>query len=262
MFDFLFLKQGRDFILDLIFPIECLACGREGKWLCPECFPRLKFKPSQYCLACKKENDFGGLCRSCRPLYFFDGVFIAGDYDNKTVAEMVKKLKYNLAKDLADDLGKFLALFVRNLISGSLNFSTQFIELPGRGNRLNGLPSVLRNLEKNLIIPIPLHPRRERWRGFNQAELLARRFAEYFNLEISTDYLKRIKHKKPQAKLNEAARSENIKDCFAFKGENLAGRNILLVDDIITTGHTLSEAARVLKENGAGQVWGLVVAKG
>jgi predicted amidophosphoribosyltransferase len=81
-------------------------------------------------------------------------------------------------------------------------------------------------------------------------------------LEISTGRLKIIKHKKPQAKLNETERRENIKDCFVFEGENLAGRNILLVDDIATTGATLSEAARVLKENGAGQVWGLVVAKG
>lgn len=261
MFDLLSLKQGRDFILDLIFPVECLACGREGNWLCPECFSRLKFKPSQYCLACKKENDFGRLCRSCRPLYFFDGVFIAGDYDNKTIAEMVKKLKYNLAKDLADDLGKFLALFVRNLISGSFSFASES-DLPERKRSQNGLPSVLRDLGKNLIIPIPLHPRRERWRGFNQAELLSDRFAEYFNLEISRDCLKRIKHKKPQAKLSEAERKENIKDCFTFHGGNLAGRDILLVDDVVTTGYTLSEAARVLKENGAGQVWGLVVAKG
>ncbi len=257
----LYFKKGYKIFLDFVFPIECLSCGCEGNWLCAECLSDLKFKPSQYCLACKKENDFGQFCQPCRQPYFFNGVFIAGDYDNKLLAEMIKKLKYNLVKDLANDLGNFLAFFISGLISGNFNLKEE-IKLLEKEKLRKDLPSVLRNLEKSLIIPIPLHPRRERWRGFNQAELIAKKFAESFNLEISTGILKSIKNKKPQAKLNEEERKENIKDCFECSLDNLAGRNIILIDDVITTGHTLSEAARVLRENGAGQVWGLVIAKG
>ena len=72
----------------------------------------------------------------------------------------------------------------------------------------------------------------------------------------------RIKHKKPQAKLDEAQRQENIKNCFAWVGKKLTGQPIILIDDVTTTGSTLNECAKILKQNGAGEVWGLVVAKG
>jgi len=239
--------RGRDFFIDLIFPIECLCCGAEGEWLCRRCLREVKARASQYCFHCKRENAFGDYCRACAPGYALDGIWIAADYDNKLVAQIIKSYKYFLVKDLSAVLGKILALFLRDLLNIN-SFA------PRRKKILSGLRSAL-------IMPVPLHPRRERWRGFNQAELIARELAEVMRLEINTG-LKRIKYKQAQAKLKEKERFENIRGSFAWKGGDLSGENIILIDDVATTGATLNECALILKANGAGEVWGLVVAKG
>jgi len=92
--------QMRDFILDLIFPIQCLGCGQDDTWLCQSCFRKISFKASQYCLHCKKENKFGEFCSSCRSLYDLNGVWIAGDYEDKILSSLIKSLKYHFAQDI------------------------------------------------------------------------------------------------------------------------------------------------------------------
>ncbi len=243
----------RAFFLDLIFPIECLRCGKDGVWLCAGCFSRIEFRDVQHCLACKKESALGRFCRTCRSDYSLRGVLVAGNYEDELLSKAVKSLKYKFVRQLSKDLGRFLAVFFRDIlkIPGHQNITIQ--SLAGSGHS---------NFKNALIIPVPLHPRRERWRGFNQAELIARCFSDYFNLEISVGKLVRIKHRKPQTKLNKKDRKNNIKNCFAWRAGGLSGRNIILVDDVATTGSTLNECARVLKENGAGEVWGLVAANG
>lgn len=116
-------------------------------------------------------------------------------------------------------------------------------------------------LTDTTLIPIPLSKKRLRWRGFNQAELLARELAAAFAYPLNQD-LKRIKHAWPQADLNGAERLNNIADSFAWTGTSLGGRTIILIDDVATTGATLNEAARILKTAGAGAIYGLVLAKG
>jgi len=111
-------------------------------------------------------------------------------------------------------------------------------------------------------MPVPLSKKRLKWRGFNQAEIIANILADNFKLEIDAKNLKRIKNTKPQAKLNERERRNNLADCFSWLGDKLNGRNIILVDDVATTGSTLNECAKVLKQAGASEVWGLVVANG
>ena len=110
-------------------------------------------------------------------------------------------------------------------------------------------------------MPVPLSKKRLRWRGFNQAELLAEKVAENYGLAMDAANLIRVKHKKPQAKLDEVHRLENIKDCFAWQGSNLNKKNIILIDDVVTTGATLNECAIVLHAAGAAEVWCLVVPK-
>ncbi len=246
-------KDARFFwasFLDLIFPIECLICGKEGELVCKKCFFGLKIKPSQYCLHCKKENFIGKFCRDCRRSYFLNGVWIAGLYDDKNIAKLIRALKYSLIKDLANELGNFLAFFFRDL----LNLY--------RINREKINCKTLSDLRSVLVVPVPLHKKRKRFRGFNQADEIVRVFSRKFYLETDGDNLVRIKNVKPQAKLKEEARRENVKNCFVWQGKSLGGRNIVLIDDVTTTGSTLNECARVLKENGAGEVWGLVLAKG
>jgi len=257
-------RKLRDFVLDFIFPIECLSCGREGLWLCEKCFRRLNFSQAQYCLRCGKENKFGEFCYECGVGYSLDGVWVAGNYEEEIIAGLIKKFKYNLIKDIGDCLGKFLILFTRDLINRNRISSADLAKgLDYRKfEQTAEYSNILFNFSQNIIMPVPLHRKRKLWRGFNQAEIMAKIIADYFNAELFLDKLIRIKHNKPQAKLNKSKRQRNIKGCFAWRGENLRGRNIILMDDVATTGSTLNECAKVLKENGAGKIWGLVVANG
>ncbi|MEK7097850.1 MAG: ComF family protein [Patescibacteria group bacterium] len=241
-------QNAWEFFLDLIFPVECLGCGEEGHWVCVDCFHGIKLNNFQRCFNCKKNHDFGKFCISCKEEYYLAGIWIACYYDDELVNSLIKKFKYNFIKDLDYFLSKILFIF----LSGLRN----------KERIINSNLKVFKNFEDLLIIPVPLHPKRLRFRGFNQSEEIALKLANYLDFKIDSEQLVRIKHNKPQAKLNESKRFENIKNCFAWRGDNLRGRNILLVDDVVTTGATLNEAARVLKENGAGQVWGLAVAKG
>jgi ComF family protein len=257
-------KKLKALFLDLIFPIQCLGCGQEGIWLCRECFRRIKFKEIQYCLHCKKENKFGQFCSDCSKFYFLNGVWIAGDYEDELVTNLVKSLKYHFIEDLSGTLGRFLALFLRDLINKNRFIGQDLYhgEIWRKLDKIKRSPQIFLNFNESLIIPVPLHTRRERWRGFNQVEIIAFKLANYFNIEISVGRLVRVKYAKAQAKLGEEERRNNIKNCFTWQADNLAGRNVVLVDDVVTTGATLNECARVLKGNGAGEVWGLVVAKG
>lgn len=257
-------QNFRAFFLDLIFPLECLGCGREGQWLCDGCFKKINLKVRQYCLACKRENDFGEFCPKCQAHYNLTGVWIAALYEDKLISQAIKSLKYHFINGLAEVLGKLLILFANNLINQarvlkpSLKDGVNWRDF----DRAKNAPLAILNFKANLVIPVPLSRKRLRWRGFNQAGILARIFSKPYDLEINTRDLLRAKHKTAQAKLDEAHRLENIKDCFVWQGENLNKRNIILIDDVVTTGATLNECAGVLKVNGAGEVWGLVVAKG
>ncbi|MHB8903577.1 MAG: ComF family protein [Patescibacteria group bacterium] len=213
----------KSFILNILFPLECLGCKTEGGWLCEKCFRQLKFNNKKYPL--KAPN--------------LDEIFIAGDYDDKILSDLIKKLKFNFIDNIALILGRFLNLFWSGIIFSRPELKNKEI----------------------LLIPLPLSKKRENWRGFNQAELIARSFNNEYNYLMSLD-LKKIKNTKAQSDLNENERAKNIKDCFVWNGKNLKDKIIILIDDVVTTGATLNEAAGVLKKAGAQKIYGLVVAKG
>jgi len=229
------LKKIRGLLLDILLPIECFSCHLEGVYLCEKCFRKIKF------------NDNEDLKRVSQNLKIpsLEKIFIAGDYEDIILRSLIKKYKYSFILPLGKILARFLITFWN--FQGGVPFSF-------------------------LVIPIPLTEKRNRWRGFNQAEILAREFSEYFNYDLSLD-LKRQGSKIPQANLTETERLENIKSAFMWEEKNqpisspggvsiLSGRDVLLIDDVITTGATLNEAARILKEAGASSVYGLVLAKG
>lgn len=252
------------FFLDLIFPIECLGCGSEGYWLCDDCFKEVRLKPRQYCLHCKKENDFGKFCHPCGVIYSLDGVLIAALYDELLISQAIKSLKYRFISGIADNLSDLLVLFIDKTLERAKIIRPGLVS--GLERRIfeqaKNMPLSILNFKDNLIMPVPLSKKRLRWRGFNQAELLARRLSERYGLALDSDNLIRVKHKTAQAKLDEIHRLENIKECFSWQGGNLNKKNIILIDDVVTTGATLNECAKVLKASGAGEVYGLVVAKG
>ncbi len=222
---FLFSKK---FWLDLLFPICCLACKQENSYyLCPTCRLLLKFNTPNFIFDLKN----------------IKAVFIAGNYEDPLLSDLIKKLKFNGITELSNILGDFLSLFWQG--QADLNLSSKDLTLSFNP----------------LVIPIPLSKKRKRTRGFNQTELIARCFAAAFNYEFNLD-LKKIKNTKAQARLNEQARQKNLVGCFAWTGEELAGREIILIDDVITTGTTIDTAAAELKKAGAGKIIALGVAKG
>lgn len=230
-----FLKTIKHFLLDLLFPIECLNCQLEGDYFCNTCFQKIKFNSASDLL--KLTSNL------CAPE--LNQIFIAGDYEDQLLQNLIIKYKYNFLSSLSRTLGRFLMEFWRleNQEIATLNFK------------------ISQATNNYLVIPVPLAKKRLRWRGFNQAELLAREFSAYFNYGLNLD-LKRIKYRCPQADLNESERIMNIQSAFTWTGGDLKGQTILLIDDVITTGATLNEAAKVLKAAGATQIDVLVLAKG
>lgn len=166
-------------------------------------------------------------------------VFSAANYSDKLVQKALKVFKYGLVRDMAGPLAEVVRTYIDNIpiISSGL---------------WSGNP---------LLVPVPLYKKRLNWRGFNQSEILAEKIAGSYGLEVR-NILARNKNIKPQADIEDReSRMNNVKDsfeCFA----NINGRNIILVDDICTTGATLNECAKVLAANGAGKISALVVARG
>lgn len=232
-------KNIADLVWGLIFPRECIFCGEEDSWMCQNCFSFLEFKKDRSCLHCHHIHNkvIKGFCPQCRSLYFLDGTLVAGDYKDKNINKAIKLLKYRFIRGLASDLGDFLTSF---LYHAGQNIDTA----KNRGH---------------IVVPIPLHWKRKNWRGFNQAYLLGERLSYNLDLPFKTE-LKRISFRKPQTKLKKEERRNNIKNSFVWQGEELHGKTIWVVDDVITTGSTMNEAARTLKHHGARKVIGVAVA--
>lgn len=166
-------------------------------------------------------------------------VFSAANYDDKLIQKSLKVFKYGFVRDMAGPLAEVVRTYVDNIPIIS-----------------SGLWS-----GSSLVVPVPLHNKRLNWRGFNQSEVLAKKIAEIYGLEVGNILIKN-KNMKPQADIEDReSRMNNIKDSFACSA-NLNSRNIVLVDDICTTGATLNECAKVLAANGAGKISALVVARG
>lgn len=228
------IKRSKNYLLDLILPKECLGCGLEGAWLCPDCRRQTISLKSFFCPKCQKLNQNGEFCHACRKDSNLAGIIIAAHYQKGALKEAIHVYKY---EGIWGELENYLAkLLIKRLT--------------------NHLPS-----GKKVIIPIPLHYKKQMERGFNQAERLARIISRKFNLPLETKAIKRIKETDSQANLKKKDRLKNIKGAFKIKSaKNIKGRTILLLDDVATTGTTLNEAARVLKKNGARRVWGVVIA--
>jgi len=229
-------SQLKTAALDGLFPIHCLGCGAFDEWICAACHTTLPLITEQYCPLCKKHITNNGIvCPPCYSTskYDVDGVFVASHYHDALLKNAIHYYKYRFVQDLAEPLSLLLAQALQN----------------------STLPS------PDIIIPVPLHKRRMRWRGFNQSE----RLAHSLNLQIPviTDILLRVRYTVPQVKMkNKANRQKNLANAFIINNSTLLhNKNILLIDDVITTGTTLSECARTLKSAGAHKVFCLVLAR-
>ncbi|MDD4607451.1 MAG: ComF family protein [Patescibacteria group bacterium] len=223
--------------LDFLFPIKCLGCGQEGVWLCKQCFDKIHLKTNLHCPVCKKRSEQAQPCVTCQSQSFLDRLYIAGSYEDELLHKVIHYLKYQYIKDLAQPLAQLLINFINQ---HQTNFEQDII-----------------------LIPIPLHKKRYHQREFNQSELICRHLQTEFKWLIRTDILFRKLHTASQMKLKKHQREKNIQGAFEskFKPE-LENKTLILVDDVATTGSTLQEAAKILKQTGFKNVWGLVLARG
>jgi ComF family protein len=117
------------------------------------------------------------------------------------------------------------------------------------------------NLPAGMVMPVPLSAGRLRERGYNQAGLLARGFADLARLPYADRALRRVRHTESQVHLSAVARRENVASAFAADGRRVKGQIVILVDDVCTTGATLAACAEALRAAGASQVWGLTLGR-
>lgn len=228
-----------EYILDTIFPKECIECGTEGKWICEECLSGVAYSVQKNCIKCGKRSERGVLCRTCSSFFVLEDILAVGCYENRALGDCIKYIKYRFIKELTGDLV--------HLIEEYIGKDTKTRKILYENN--------------TLMVPVPLHPHRRKWRGFNQAEEIAKSLSEKYQLPLSSQLIRRYQQR-PQVELSGRERRNNILHDFKWKGEKLGGRNIIIVDDVVTTGSTLNECARVLKHHGAGRIIGLVAAQG
>ena len=212
----------KTFLLDVFFPRQCLFCKQEGNHCCEDC---LSITPiTRHPSPLPKNSTLSGL-------------FCATSFEDRFVQQLIRSFKY---RPFIRDLAKPLAF----LIVSHFALLNNPISPP------------------DAIIPIPLHKKRLKWRGYNHAEELTKQLGYAFSIPITLNALIKIKKTSPQVNLNREQRLQNMKGVFQTQHtEEIQGKTILLVDDVYTTGATMEECCRVLKKAGAKKVFGAVVAR-
>lgn len=222
---------------DLVFPPTCVACKRPGSVLCDHCAQRVEPISQSICLRCGKiqTSSEQTLCHSCK----FDpnpvlSLTRAAAHYAEPLRTMIHHFKYEKQPELAEPLVRYLlAAFAKE-----------------EWHQGSGI---------NLVVPVPMFSERQKQRGYNQAELLARCFSNATHLPFASQALKRIRFTQPQVGLSERERQRNVKDAFVAH-PNVKGRSVLIIDDVYTTGATLRSCATSLIEAGSAQVYALALA--
>lgn len=213
-------------------PASCLLCGADSahQALCDGCTTTLPWLPTLHCPICALPTQDGGLCGSC--------------------------LKTPPAFDCTH--ASFLYTAALTQMIPAAKFGTRWSLLPVLAKLM--LPKLANRSRPELMIPLPLHPGRLRERGFNQALEIAQPLSVALNIPLGNTQLQRIKDTEHQARLTEKARHSNMRRAFVAL-EDLEGRHIAVVDDVMTTGASLDAAARALKDAGASKVEAWVLAR-
>ena len=228
-------RQAAWAVIDLVFPSVCGGCGQAGQRFCSACRASLTYLPTPLCEHCgyplhPAESARCAACRqlgrpaltALRSIAFFEG----------PLRNALHRLKYRRDVILADSLALVLN---------------------------NAWPNF--NLPADLVIPIPLSPKRLRERGYNQAALLAQAFAELTGLAYAPQAAARIRHTDTQVGLAPYARHANVAGAFRADSKIVAGQTVILLDDVCTTGATLEACAEALLAAGATRIWGLTLGR-
>ncbi len=228
-----FLKGLRD----ACFPLQCIACQREGELWCSACRAGFLCRLEQHCPSCDQATPYGRACHRHAD-NVLDGAVAAAWYANPNTRLLIDAWKYKFIREAEP--------FIESVI-------TQWI------NQAQPVPTY-----PWTIVPLPLHPLKRRQRGFDQAAVFATMLGYELGAPVRHDVLVRTRFVfTPQAKIKKRDQRERRgkKKLFSVVATDVPS-HVLLVDDVYTTGATMRSAARELKGTGAKVVWGLALARG
>ena len=215
------------------FPKRCVGCGQSGTWLCRNCLNKLSYLSVQECLICRKPAIGGFTHPYCESRYNPDRFLSPFEFCGP-LRTALHRAKYGGCWVFLSDLAFLISAWLESL---GVDF------LPGA-----------------VLVPMPLHFVRKWERGYNQSLILAEFLSTNLDIPFEINLICRRRYTTSQTKLNKKARHLNIKGAFTCP-ESVRGRNLILVDDVCTSGATLLEAARTLKRAGARTVWCLTLAR-
>lgn len=239
-----------DWVLDWLYPPRCRGCaerieGRDRDCFCRRCWAKIERVGRPLCRICGRPfpDGAGGdhCCALCliRPPQFCEArswaYYPRQELEDHPLRQAVQRFKYGRKVSLGKPLGRLMA---------------------------HGCREFLAPWQVDLILAVPLHPKRLRWRGFNQSVLLARQVSHAYGIPMDPLLLRRVKPTPPQTQLSEQERRRNVRAAFVLApGRSVKDRNILLVDDVYTSGATVNECSRRLKKDGAQHVYVLTLAR-
>lgn len=218
-------------VLDFFFPRFCVECGTYGTYLCLPCLQKVRRYPLPLCPGCLTAISNVGVHDACRKYSSLDGLCIFSLFEGG-IKTLICDIKY---KGLFDESRSLIPLLPY---------------IPG-----------LDSLHPDSIIPVPLHAKKLRTRGYNQSMLLVQSVASLIHAPTEKHCLEKIKNTPAQASLDKKERKENLENAFRTRCD-CTGKTVLLVDDVVTTGSTLQECAKTLKKSGAKKVYAVAIAHG
>ncbi|MDP2939574.1 MAG: ComF family protein [Candidatus Omnitrophota bacterium] len=239
---FVVLKEIFAPLVDLIYPHNCLICHKflsersQNNPVCKACWEKIELNLPPFCLKCGRHvSEIESICKSCKKKeYKFKRCFSVANYTG-VIRDLIHLFKYKNKTSLSKSLARLMVNFFQTYNLSRFKF--------------------------DYLVALPLHTTRLREREYNQTELLTREMSKMLGLNLSLNNLKRIKHTTPQSALKEDLRIYNIMGAFALKNpDEFAQKNILLVDDLLTTGATCTEAAQVLNEACVNDIYVLTLA--
>jgi competence protein ComFC len=227
------LKQLRHEVTDFFFPCVCMGCGKVGGFVCENCSRKMSRILPPLCRRCGRPESSGAYCAECwkhkssldavRSVFIFEGI----------VRQAVHEFKYRNVQAVSGCMAGFMSRY--------------FLE--------NGLIG-------DMLVPVPLHDRRLRQRGYNQSQLLAADLSQQVSVAVNTVLVKRVRNTGPQARSSSVyERRANMENAFECTSGAAYGRDIVVIDDVCTSGATLESCASALKKAGAKSVLGFTLAR-
>lgn len=235
-------KRLKDILLNLFFPANCPSCGKYGgiysrETLCEGCRNLIKPVNLKGCSFCGKPMVSGdAFCKWCARRNSHIDYFYTVFYYESVVRDIIRKFKYGNREYLGSVLSEYLIDFFNCAFSGKF--------------------------ENAVIIPIPLHKDKLKVRGFNQSEIIASYLSKATGIKMESKALIRIKNTKPQFVKKRCQRFDNLKGAFMCCKKLSCSKDIILVDDVATTGATMQEAAKTLKSVVSSNIIALALAHG